>query len=140
MSVMTTAIINGYFDVAKFLLDHGADPNLAATGGLAPLFATIDQAWAARTWYPAASSEQQQIRHLDLMKALLAHGANPNAKMGPKLWFRTFHGTWSVPNVPPPSCAAAQQKKLTPFRLLGFRGPIQRFPPPHGVSRLKVLP
>jgi len=43
MSVMTQAIINGHFDIAKFLLDHGSDPKLASTGGLTPLFATIDQ-------------------------------------------------------------------------------------------------
>ena len=138
MSVMTTAIINGYFDVAKFLLDHGADPNLAATGGLAPLFATIDQAWAARTWYPAASSEQQQIRHLDLMKALLAHGANPNAKMGPKLWFRTFHGDWVDPDGATPFWRAAQANDIDAMRLLVVAGADPRIPTAHRCSPLQV--
>lgn len=122
MSVMTTAIINGYFDVAKFLLDHGADPNLANTGGLAPLFAAIDQGWAARTWYPAASSEQQKVTHLGLMKALLDRGANPNAKMGPKLWFRTFHGDWVDPDGATPFWRAAQANDIDAMRLLVSAG------------------
>jgi len=137
-TAMTTAIINGYFDLAKFLLDHGTDPNLANTGGLAPLFATIDQGWAARTWYPAASSEQQKTGHLDLMKALLARGANPNAKMGPKLWFRTFHGDWVDPDGATPFWRAAQANDISAMRLLVAAGADPRIPTAHGCSPLQV--
>lgn len=138
MSAMTTAIINGHFDLAKFLLDHGADPNLANTGGLAPLFATIDQGWAARTWYPAASSEQQKVSHLELMKALLARGANPNAQMGPKLWFRTFHGDWVDPDGATPFWRAAQANDIDAMRLLVAAGANPNLPTTHGCSPLQV--
>jgi ankyrin repeat protein len=138
MSVMTTAIINGYFDIAKFLLDKGANPNLATTGSLAPLFATIDQGWAARTWYPAASSDQQAIGHLELMKALLEHGANPNARMGPKLWFRTFHGDWVDPDGATPFWRAAQANDIPAMRLLVSKGADPSIPTVHGCSPLQV--
>jgi ankyrin repeat protein len=138
MSVMTTAIINGYFDLGKFLLDHGANPNLATTGGLAPLFATIDQGWAARTWYPAASSEQEKTTHLDLMKALLEHGANPNGRMGPKLWFRTFHGDWVDPDGATPFWRAAQANDIPAMRLLLAHGADPSIATLHGCSPLQV--
>ena len=81
---MTTAIINGYFDIGKFLLDNGADPNLANTGGLAPLFATIDQGWAARTWYPGASSEQETVSYLGTDESTPGEGSGPERENGPQ--------------------------------------------------------
>ncbi len=135
---MTTAIINGYFDIGKFLLDNGADPNLANTGGLAPLFATIDQGWAARTWYPGASSEQETVSYLELMTALLEKGADPNARMGPKLWFRTFHGDWVDPDGATPFWRAAQSNDLAGMRLLVSAGADPSIPTMHGCSPLQV--
>jgi len=52
LTAMTQAIINGHFDIGKYLLDNGADPNLASKTGITPLFATIDSKFAQRTWYP----------------------------------------------------------------------------------------
>lgn len=138
VSAMTMAIINGYFDLAKFMLDSGADPNLANTGGLTPLFATIDQGWAARTWYPAASSEQEKTTHIDLMKALLAKGANPNAKMGPKLWFRTFHGDWVDPDGATAFWRAAQANDIPAMKILVAAGADPNIPTAHGCSPLQV--
>jgi len=138
MPPMTTAIINGYFDLAKFLLDHGANPNLATTGGLAPLWATIDQGWAARTWYPAANSDQQKTTHLELMKALVDHGANVNAKMGPKLWFRTFHGDWVDPDGATAFWRAAQANDIPAMRILIAAGADPKIPTAHGCSPLQV--
>jgi ankyrin repeat protein len=91
-----TAAANGYtpllvaamraqVDAAGYLLDHGADPNIAAAG-LTPLH------WASTSWEGFASNpvygfadpmsgipdRQAKIR---LVKALLAHGANVNARM-----------------------------------------------------------
>jgi ankyrin repeat protein len=138
MSVMTTAIINGYFDLAKFVLDHGADPNLATTGNLAPLFAAIDQGWAARTWYPAANSDQNKVTHLELMKALLERGAKPNTRMGPKLWFRTFHGDWVDPDGATAFWRAAQANDIPAMKLLVASGADPAIPSAHGCSPLQV--
>ena len=72
ISVMTMAIINGHLDIAKFLLDNGANSTLASDTGLTPLYATIDSQWAARTWYPPASIEEEEIGYLDLHSAVLS--------------------------------------------------------------------
>jgi len=138
MPPITTAIMNGYFDIGKFLLDHGADPNLATTGSLTPLFMTIDQGWAARTWYPAASSEQQKTSHLELMKALLDKGANPNARMGPKLWFRTFHGDWVDPDGATAFWRAAQSNDIPAMKLLVSYRADPKIPTVHGCSPLQA--
>ena len=135
---ITTAIINGYFDIGKFLLDNGADPNLTNTGSLTPLFATIDQGWAARTWYPGASSEQETVGHLDLMKALLAKGADPNARLGPKLWFRTFHGDWVDPDGATAFWRAAQSNDIPAMRLLVSVGADPSIPTRPGGSPLQA--
>jgi len=138
MPPITTAIINGYFDLAYFLLDHGANPNLTTTGALTPLWAAIDQGWAARTWYPAANSEQQKVTHLDLMKALIDHGANVNARTGPKLWFRTFHGDWVDPDGSTAFWRAAQANDIPAMRLLVAAGADPKIPTAHGCSPLQV--
>ena len=65
------AIINGHLDLAKYLLDHGADPNLATVAGLTALYATIDVQWAPHAWFPQPNTDQEKISYLDLMKALL---------------------------------------------------------------------
>lgn len=96
LSPLVTAIMNGHLDLAKYLLDHGADPNLAGVSGLTALYAAIDVQWVPKTWFPQPSVEQEKTGYLDLMKALLDHGANVNAQIGEKLWFRSFTNdyTW----------------------------------------------
>jgi uncharacterized protein len=89
-SPLVMAIMNGHFDLAKELVDWGADPNLSNELGLTALYATIDQQWAPKGWFPAASTTQENVSYLDLMKALLEDGANPDARLGKKLWFRSF--------------------------------------------------
>ena len=98
-SPLVMAITNGHLELAKYLLDHGANPNLAGIAGLAPLYATIDVQWAPHAWFPQPSTEQEKVTYLDLMKAMIAKGANVDAKLGKKIWFRSFtHDvTWIDP-------------------------------------------
>lgn len=118
------AIITGHFDTAKFLLDHGAEPNIVNLDGLAPLYATIDARWAPIAGGPVPLMGREQISYLDLMKALLDRGANPNARLAHKLWFRPlFHDQMWIGT--PGSTAfwrAAQATDLAAMRLLVAQG------------------
>ena len=122
MSALTSAIINGNFDMAKFLVDHGADPSLASKTGLAPLYATIDGKWAARTWYPPPSVSEEKIHYLDLMQALVDAGANVDARLLKKPWYRTFHGDWIKQEGATAFWRAAKSNDVAAMKLLVAAG------------------
>lgn len=89
---ITMAIINGHFEVARFLLDHGANPNIANQDGLTPLYATVDAQWAPLGGGPLPVTGHDKVGYLELMQALLDHGADPDLRLKKKLWFRpAFH-------------------------------------------------
>jgi ankyrin repeat protein len=117
------AIINGHLDLAKMLLDHGANPNLANIWGLAALYATIDVQWAPYAWFPQPLTSQEKITHLELMKALIAHGADVNAKLGKKIWVRSFGDrSWVDPAGATPFLRAAQSDDVPAMKLLVAAG------------------
>jgi ankyrin repeat protein len=90
-SPMLVATINGHFDVAKFLVDQGANPNLAEHNGVTPLYAALNVQWAAKALYPQPrAQEQQQLSYLDFMKALLDKGADPNVRLTKKVWYSQY--------------------------------------------------
>jgi ankyrin repeat protein len=119
-SAMVTAITNGHLTAAKYLLDHGADPNLVTVSGLTALYATIDVQWAPKAWFPQPTTDQEKVTYLELMKALLEHGANVNAEVGEKLWFRSFTNdyTWVDPAGATAFWRAAQSSDVAAMRLL----------------------
>jgi ankyrin repeat protein len=82
---LLVATLRAQVEVALYLLDHGADPNNNAAG-FTPLH------WASTTWEGYASNPvygfedpmsgiPDRQAKLRLVKALLAHGANVNARM-----------------------------------------------------------
>src|SRR6185295_17562982 len=82
---LLVATVRGQVPLALFLLDYGANPNVV-DAGFTPLF------WAAGTWEnglanpvygfvdPIGGIPDREAK-LKLVKALLAHGANPNLQM-----------------------------------------------------------
>lgn len=79
------ATVRGQIPMAEFLLDHGADPNILAAG-YTPLH------WASGEWESYTANRVYGIvdamggipdrkAKIELVKALLAHGANVNAQM-----------------------------------------------------------
>ena len=90
-SPLLVATINGHFDVAKWLLDHGADPNLAAENGATPLYGVLNCEWAPKSLYPQPRAYlNQSISYLDLLTALLDKGADPNARLRKKVWYSGY--------------------------------------------------
>jgi ankyrin repeat protein len=82
---LLVAVVRGQVDLALYLLDHGADPNILAAG-FTPLH------WASSKWESftansvygfedAMSGIPDRQAKLRLVKALLAHGANINSRM-----------------------------------------------------------
>ena len=119
-SPLVMAIVNGHLDLAKSLLDRGADPNLATLAGLTALYATVDLQWAPHASYPQPSTEQEKIGYRDLMKALLERGANVNARVAEKPWFRSLFSdpTWVDPASATAFWRAAQSSDIAAMRLL----------------------
>ena len=93
---LVIAITNGHYDVAKYLTDHSANPNLSTTDGLAALYATIDVQWKPVAWEPTPRFDQDKTSYFELMKDLLDHGADPNQKLtknsGSAPWIMTACG------------------------------------------------
>jgi uncharacterized protein len=89
---LLVATINGQFDLAMYLLDRGANPNLASEAGATPLYAAVNVQWAPKAAYPQPRAHlQQHTSYLDLMRALLAHGADPNARVNRKIWYSGYN-------------------------------------------------
>ena len=92
VSPLLIAAINGQYDIATYLLAHGADPNLASAGGVTPLYAVLNVEWAPRMFYPQPRAQlQQAASYLDLVAQLLERGADPNARLTRKTWFTQYN-------------------------------------------------
>jgi len=117
---LVMALTNARFDVGKYLIDHGADPNIPNVYGLTALYAAIDAEYAPHSWAPAALTTNEQTTLLELMKHLLDHGANANAKLIKKLWYRpTSHGReWIRPEGSTAFWRAAMAADVDAMRLL----------------------
>jgi len=92
-SALTSALLNGHFDLAMRLVARGANPNLTThTDGISPLFAVLQTRWAFKYGdHPQpVAHETQRTEHLEVLNALLAAGANPNVALKTHIWHSEF--------------------------------------------------
>ncbi len=88
-SALVLAIINSHFDTAALLLSKGADPNLADSTGMSPLYATVDMNTLGEVYgRPARQQVSGDTSALDLMRLLLASHANPNVQLKTSTLYR----------------------------------------------------
>jgi ankyrin repeat protein len=143
-TALMIAIVNGRFDVAAYLVERGADPNLAQKNGAAPLYAVLDTRWAPKAEYPnPLNYTTQRVDYLQLEKALLDRGANPNARLKRKVWYTSHNNDQSGLDETgaTPFWRAAYSADVAAMKLLvaydadpnvptSYPGKIEEYPPP----------
>jgi uncharacterized protein len=80
-TALVYAIINNHYELAAMLLDKGANPNVADMAGMAALYAAVDMnsmQWVQGRPAPIFTDE---LDGPGLIRKLLEHGANPNARL-----------------------------------------------------------
>jgi len=119
-SALVTAIINAHYELAAFLLDKGADPNIADGKGRAALYAAVDQRNYMVTDIPQPKPDA--LDSLVLIKAILDHGADVNARLTAKLPYRgAGNPTWQSEVGATPFLRAAYSNDVVVMRvLLGY--------------------
>jgi ankyrin repeat protein len=121
---LVLAIANGHLDFAQYLVDSGADPNRAGLNGLTPLYATIDLQWSPKAFVPQPILDQEKVKYLGLMTSLLDHGADVNARIKQRSWFRGYADfkSWVDDAGATAFWRAANALDLSAMRMLVARG------------------
>ena len=88
------AVINGQFDMAMFFISAAptrtSPPPATASRRSGP---PINTQWQPRTRFPQPQEmEQQKATYLDVMKALLEAGADPNGRIKSHPWYIVYSG------------------------------------------------
>jgi len=120
---LLVAVLNGHFKLATFLLDHGADPSGADHKGEAPLYAAVDL--HDLDWSTRSAPPREAMDSLEMIKVLLARGANPNAEVTKKIPLRgnaMFDRRWLNTNGVTPLIRAALSGDAELMRLLLAHG------------------
>ena len=156
-SALNVAVVNAYFEVAAVLLDHGADPNAPdARGSALHTLAWLRKPGSdggnglgTRSYPPPLPTGNMTA--LELAKALLEHGANPNARIALKE--RAFGREGGTSRNPPlihlgrhlltfsgatPFYLAARNGDAPYMRLLAEHGADPKMPNVLGITPLMV--
>lgn len=81
ISVTVLAIINGHYDVADYLVNHGANVNAADKTGRTALYSAVDFHIPPQDNRPAPREIDSSVPSFTLIQDLVAHGANVNAQL-----------------------------------------------------------
>jgi ankyrin repeat protein len=125
-SALVLAMLNGQFKLATWLVDHGADPNAADPRG-SPLHAL---AWIRKVGLPLDSGPVlvpfDNPDTFELAKALVEHGANPNARITWKeIPFDAVGGQVRLPSTIRMGRAWCSFVGATPFWIAAQRSDVQ---------------
>jgi ankyrin repeat protein len=115
-SPLLTATNNRHYKLGQYFIERGADINLANKGNWTPLYLATDNRNIEGGDFPVPKPD---IDHLDYIKFLLEHGANPNARAKDNTLTRTiFTMQWFLESGATPFVRAAQSGDLELLKLL----------------------
>jgi ankyrin repeat protein len=119
-TALMLAIINAHFDTAAVLIDKGADPNLTDSTGTTALYSAVDMHTLGPMLSRPAPKLLDKLDASDVVKLLLAHGANPNARLKRPIIGRhhTPTGDASLGEGTTPLARAAKSNDLVVMRML----------------------
>ena len=118
-TALVFAIINSHYDAARLLVEAGANPNLADTAGMAALYAAVDVSTLGEIYGRPGKKEVNDSSALELLNVLLAHGANPNARLkSPALYRAHTPGEPALGEGATPLMRAAKNGDVATMRLL----------------------
>jgi uncharacterized protein len=113
---LLTATNNRHYKLAEYLIERGANPNIANKGGWTPLYLATDNRNIEGGDYPVPKPD---LDHLDFIKFLLAHDADPNARAKDNTLTRTiFTMQWFYEAGATPFIRAAQSSDTRLMQLL----------------------
>ena len=119
-SPLLIAAQNRHYTLGSFLLDQGANPNQATDKGWTALYLTTDNRNIEGGEYPVP---QPDMDHLDFIKRLLDHGADPNARSKDYTETRNnFTMQWLNEDGATPFLRAAQSGDVALMKLLLSKG------------------
>jgi ankyrin repeat protein len=95
VSALLYATLNGHYDTAAYLLEQGANPNVADHYGRTLLYATIDMSRLEPEPRPPARTDDT-VTPLDLARLALDKGADPNAPITGKIPSRCANGCYTA--------------------------------------------
>jgi ankyrin repeat protein len=138
-TALVLAIINAHYDVAALMLERGADPNVADVAGMAALYAAVDMNTLPFMHNRPPSKPTGNLSAVDLIKLLLAHGADPNAALRtPVLQKHHDAGDRNLGEGSTPLMRAAKAGDATVMRLLLAAGANPRTAQKNGTTALMI--
>ena len=113
---LLTATNNRHYQLGKYLIERGADVNKANKGSWTPLYLATDNRNIEGGDYPVPKPDMD---HLEYIKLLLEHGADPNARAKDNTLTRTiFTMQWFFEDGCTPFVRAAQSSDTALMKLL----------------------
>jgi ankyrin repeat protein len=80
-TALVLAIMNTHYDTAALLVEKGADPNIGDSTGMAALYTAVDMNTLAEIYGRPRRKPTGEVSALDLIRKLLAHGADVNGRL-----------------------------------------------------------
>ena len=140
-SALMFAIINGHYDVATLLVAKGASVNLGDRTGATPLYSAVDMHTMPTSFGRPELTPTVIEGSVGAVKMLLAHGADPNARLKDRIVKRQYNaGDPRLGEGATPFMRAARGGDLLVMRLLLEAGGDPRLAQKNGNTPASISP